>query len=321
MKFFKLRSHFRQCTYVLMVVLLCVLSASKINRTLPDTIILNDLQWQDHRMSTFILPGDTLAIEFLSQADVSFQAPGGRFVRETCTRMLWIAPGQSGIYPVEVLNANSSDTLFPIAAFVLIPFDSLKNGILNKYPIGAYPTNKYKKLDSYSKPMGFIEVTDENKTTQLSTHFQLQQFLCKQSSQFPQYVVIKPELLKKLELIVVNLQQNGMAISTLHMMSGYRTPIYNHAIGNVQYSRHIYGDAADIFIDLDPQDNWMDDINHDGEINLLDAERLANLIEEWSDQPAFEGLQGGLSAYPGNGVHGPFVHIDTRGFETRWGDD
>jgi hypothetical protein len=29
-------------------------------------------------------------------------------------------------------------------------------------------------------------------------------------------------------------------------------------------------------------------------------------------------LVGGCGIYPGNGAHGPFVHVDARGYRARW---
>ena len=52
-----------------------------------------------------------------------------------------------------------------------------------------------------------------------------------------------------MELILQRLNAKGYRCDSFHVMSGYRTPYYNKAIGNVKYSRHIYGGAADIFID------------------------------------------------------------------------
>ena len=47
-------------------------------------------------------------------------------------------------------------------------------------------------------------------------------------------------------------------------MSGYRTPFYNRSIGNqTRFSRHVYGDAADIYAD-DDGDGKMDDLDGDG---------------------------------------------------------
>ena len=48
----------------------------------------------------------------------------------------------------------------------------------------------------------------------------------------------------------------GFHVDTLHVMSAYRTPYYNHAIGDVLYSMHQCGSAADIFIDRPAATRW-----------------------------------------------------------------
>ena len=99
-----------------------------------------------------------------------------------------------------------------------------------------------------------MEVTRENASTWISPHFQLGQFVCKAGGGYPKYIVLKEKLILKLERIIEEMNLNGTGCKTLHIMSGYRTPWYNAKIGNVAYSRHIYGDAADIYIDSRPED-------------------------------------------------------------------
>ena len=57
-------------------------------------------------------------------------------------------------------------------------------------------------------------------------------------------------------------------------MSGFRTPQYNRGggdpTGRASLSRHMYGDAADIYID-DTGSGEMSDLNHDGRVDIGDA--------------------------------------------------
>jgi hypothetical protein len=97
----------------------------------------------------------------------------------------------------------------------------------------------------------------------VSPHFVLGDFLCKQPGE-PRYVALSVPLLGKLEAIAEALESRGVAPGSLRVMSGYRTPAYNAAIGNkTVYSRHLWGDAADIYVDADG-DGGMDDLNGDG---------------------------------------------------------
>jgi hypothetical protein len=203
---------------------------------------------------------------------------------------------------------------------VMVPLQEVKDGHLKWYRIGDYPEVPLKKLKIYEKPRGLIEVTEENVETLVSPHFRIGQFLCKQEGGYPKYVFVREKLVLKLELILQKTNEAGYACETLHIMSGYRTPYYNKIIGNVKYSRHIYGGAADIFIDVDPVDGMMDDLNGDGGIDYRDAAVLYDILDGLYGKPFYEIFMGGLARYKKTPKHGPFVHVDVRGFRARWGD-
>src|SRR5206468_6404073 len=138
-----------------------------------------------------------------------------------------------------------------VHAFEMVPATAVKKGLLNGYRIGAYPAKPLKGNPLYVPAAGFIEVTKDNQETKVSPHFMLKQFLCKEdtSKRFPKYIVLQPRLLLKLEAILEEVNTLGFHVDTFHVMSAYRTPYYNHAIGDVKYSMHQWGSAADIFID------------------------------------------------------------------------
>jgi hypothetical protein len=132
-------------------------------------------------------------------------------------------------------------------------------------------------------------------------------------------LVLRVALLDKLELIGDRLASRGLS-GALHIMSGFRTPQYNAAgvfpgSGRSGVSRHMYGDAADIFVDEDG-DGRMDDLDGDGKITIQDARVLLAVAD--GVEASHPELAGGLSAYAGNSEHGPFVHVDTRGTKARW---
>lgn len=202
----------------------------------------------------------------------------------------------------------------------MIPYTQLKGGYLNGYRIGNYPSIPLKQLPIYKPPRGFIEVTKENEDTPVSPHFKIKQFLCKQSGPYPKYIVVRERLILKLELILEKANERGYPCNSFNILSGYRTPFYNKAIGNVKYSRHLWGGAADIFIDENPKDNMMDDLNHDGKTDYHDADVLYDIIDDMYGKPFYKLFIGGLGRYRKTPSHGPYVHVDTRGFRTRWGD-
>ena len=60
----------------------------------------------------------------------------------------------------------------------------------------------------------------------------------------------------------------------VRILSGFRAPYYNDKIvaeGAASASRHQYGDAADVIIDANG-DGRMDDLNHDGRLDLSDTQ-------------------------------------------------
>lgn len=223
--------------------------------------------------------------------------PGERVTLELRDRnWTWTAPLEPGLYPIRV------DSIV-IQAFVLVPYNRVRGEYLNGYRIGSYPARA-------QPPRGFIEVTRDNENTLVSPHFRLKQFVCKQSGSYPKYVVLNEGLVQRLEELLALANASGYPATTFHVMSGYRTPAYNRAIGNVAYSRHTWGSAADIFID-ENRDGRMDDLNGDGLSDARDAEVLYRL---------FDGVQsrGGLGKYAPTRAHGPFVHVDLRDRRARW---
>jgi uncharacterized protein YcbK (DUF882 family) len=162
----------------------------------------------------------------------------------------------------------------------------------------------------YARPRGFVRVTAENQDTWVSPHFQLKQFLCKQSGRFPKFLLLQERLLTKLELTLAKLNEKGIATPTLQIMSGYRTPAYNRSLRNVGKSRHLFGDAADVLVG---------DLNRDGKNNAKDAAFLRGIVAEVEADGHPVVLAGGVGLYSKTHTHGPFVHIDARGHRARWG--
>jgi uncharacterized protein YcbK (DUF882 family) len=228
-----------------------------------------------------------------------------------------VANGGPGVYPLGV-TAPDGDSLFIVS---LRPLDALRDARLAAYRVGSWPTTGLAAQDPrYAPPPGFIPVTPENQTTPVSKRFLLRDFLTHDQQQvWPKVLVLQAPLIDKLELIGDELKRWGLP-DRLHVMSGFRTPQYNaqgvgSKGGRAAVSRHIYGDAADVFVYADG-DGVMDDLDGDGKITIGDARVLLALAADI--EARHPDLVGGLSAYPANSAHGPFVHIDTRGVRARW---
>jgi hypothetical protein len=283
------------------------------------TIKFKDEIMQYKVIGVYVLPEEVLALEALDTAGGSHYVihySAGKLIDAAINKWHWQAPGESGLYPVKIADPESQDSI-TLNVFVMIPYDELERESLNGYKIGSYPSIPFRQLPNYNPPKGFIEVTPGNEEAFIAPHFKLKHFVCKQEHDYPKYVVLQERLLLMLELVLENMNKNGYDVETFSILSGYRTPYYNHSIRNKKYSRHIYGDGADIFVDRD-NDDIMDDLNSDGKLDYRDANILYDIIHGMYGEPWYERFIGGLARYKERRDHGPFVHVDTRGFLSRW---
>lgn len=269
-------------------------------------------------MATYLLPNEKLNLNAIGAAgEFSFAADAGKLLKRAPASWSWQAPAKSGLYPLTIRHAGSGDAI-TLNVFVMVPYSQMKNGAINGYRIGAYPDKtpvRYGK--SYQKPRGFIEVTRENEETLVSPHLKLKQFLCKQAGGYPKYIVLQEKLPMKLELMLAKVNEKEFRANTFTVMSGYRTPAYNRDLGNVKFSAHLYGMAADVYIDS-RNSGAMDDLNDDGRVDYHDAATLYNVADRLHVEPDATPLVGGLGKYKATRAHGPFVHVDVRGYKARW---
>ena len=249
------------------------------------------------------------------------------------------ALAQPGVYAVP-------DNSFSF--ITMLPFTSKTKGRIGDYRIGYWPAERHRRRSSlqvlgeaehrptdqstrvfaastsgvaaYENPDGFIVVTPENADTPISEHFTLRDFITHdQQDVWPKYMVLREELVDKLELIIDDLQAHGQRVDRLVVMSGFRTPEYNiqgvgRRGGRALDSRHQFGDAADIYVDNG--DGQMADLNGDGRVDTRDVRVLLEAAERVeAEHPE---LVGGEGIYRANRQHGPFLHVDVRGWPARW---
>ena len=265
----------------------------------------------------FVMPGSPISVGFVDASGGATVRLGGRDPDLASPAELR-ASEEPGMEILEIGNTASGETCL-INVFTMVPANSVgRNGRLNGYRIGSYPAEPLRGLDIYLPPEGFVEVTRENAQVAVSPNFTLGEFVAKQASDYPKYLVLRSALLLKLENILASLNYAGRPTADLVIMSGYRTPFYNRAIGNVPYSRHVWGGAADFYIDQAPADGRMDDLNKDGRVDRTDARWLANFVNEMSQRGEFGPRIGGIGVYGSTSAHGPFVHVDVRGTRARW---
>jgi len=273
-------------------------------------------------VSVPVAPGERVSFGVASSGSESpvlyrVSATGGVVTTNGQANWTWTAPVQSGTTTLTIRQEPRGEEV-RVNFLVMTPYSLIRGKKLNGYPIGSYPANPLGNNPVYTRPTGFVEVTPENENSLISPNFRLKQFLCKQESSYPKYLVLNEKLVLKLEFILEELNRRGYAVEGFHVMSGYRTPVYNSGLGNVKFSMHQFGYAADIFVDQSPADGVMDDLNQDRRIDHRDTAVLSAVIEEMDRSPEYRELLGGLGRYAKTKAHGPFVHVDVRGWDARW---
>jgi uncharacterized protein YcbK (DUF882 family) len=209
----------------------------------------------------------------------------------------------------------------PFTFLPMRPFHNKLGSWIGEYLVGYWPAERRRiRSSAYANPSDFIEVTPANEDTYVSEHFRLRDFLTHdQANVWPKYLVLREALLDKLELVLTDLAHRGIDTHHVIVLSGFRTPAYNMALGDAsgraRESRHQYGDAADIIIDADG-DGRMDDLNLDGRVDERDVRVIERAVERVEHE--YPELAGGLGLYDAMGPHGPFAHIDVRGEVKRW---
>ena len=231
------------------------------------------------------------------------------------------APARPGVWSLALKVGNAIKPLADFSVITLRPAAEKRAGRLGLYYIGNWPAaRKGRPGVNYDPPNGFIEVTQQTQNTQLSDHFRLKDFFPHDlQNVWPKYIVVDMKLVDKLELVLADLETRGINPNGVRVMSGFRTPQYNAGGGDPRgraaLSRHMYGDASDIFIDNDGN-GQMDDLNRDGRVNIADAKVIQDAASRV--ERAHPSLIGGVGIYSGTSAHGPFTHIDTRGYPARW---
>jgi uncharacterized protein YcbK (DUF882 family) len=263
--------------------------------------------------------GESLAVSSLPE--------GAQIEAEVAADERSTAAPRAGIWKLAVTVGNAIKPITDFNLITLRPLSDKQNGRVGLYYIGNWPGEKGKvntpgkaPPDRYRPPRGFIEVTQQNADTKVSEHFRLRDFLTHdQASVWPKFLVLETRNVDKLELVLADLQAHGHNVSGVRVLSGFRTPQYNKGGGNTGgragLSRHMYGDAADIFIDSNG-DGVMDDLNHNGKHDIGDARVVSEAVDRV--EAAHPELIGGAGVYPAASGHGPFIHIDTRGYRARW---
>jgi hypothetical protein len=215
------------------------------------------------------------------------------------------APSLPGLYLLAVMTAAGRRIVDSVLVGVLVPFSTKLGSTLNGYRIGRY---RWERLggDASPPPVGFLQVMPEDLGVQISSHLRLGSFVTHDDQEiWPKYVALDPRILDKIELVLADLDVKDFEMP-MDVSSGFRTPLYNKTVPRAAGdSRHQYGDAADLAVDVDG----------DGKVTYNDAVAVARAVERVERR--HPDLVGGLGLY-GNRGNSPYVHIDVRGKPSRW---
>lgn len=268
-----------------------------------------------------VLPGERLPLRATDHAGrvlaVTWRAAGGA-LSQGDGLAVWKAPLRAGAYALTGTATSKGRMLTrTLQAIVTVPATNVRGGRLNGYPIGTYPRGfgaggslvaSRGARKGYAVPLGFVELSAATMDVPVSTHYKVRDFAGKDGFvNGKKYLFIEPRLVEKLERGIEALKHAGYRARKLELMSAYRSPYLNGAIGNTTtLSRHTYGDAADVLAS---------DFDGNGRVDRKDGQILFSTFDKLDRET---GLTGGASLYPPTSAHGYFVHTDTRGHAARW---
>ncbi len=260
------------------------------------------------RMSLMCHPGETLDLSTAVPCTWTFSA--GEPSSSEGVSATWTAPRSHGTFR---LTLASGEAVQEYAVIVVVDASRWRTPTLNSYPVGLYGDGSSRG----DNPESFVELGANGGGVRLSSHFTLGEFLGHTEGAYPQYLALDLRLVDKLEALIDAVGREYPEPVDMNVMSGYRTPDYNRSIGNeTDFSAHLYGTAADVWLEGFPPNGLMDDIDRNKRIDVSDGEHAVDIVRRIE---ASGGVSvGGASAYRWTPQHGPFVHIDVRGRPASW---
>lgn len=128
----------------------------------------------------------------------------------------------------------------------------LKDG---SFPSGySYPSSS---SPAYAAPTRFVDLSAHAASTKLAPNFSIGELMQQWKGR---YAIYEPHMVAKLQTLR---DQSGGA---LNVNSGYRSPGYNAGVDGASFSRHMYGDAADMassVVSLNTMKNLCEGLNAD----------------------------------------------------------
>jgi hypothetical protein len=271
-------------------------------------ISVNGIPLKPHMMAFSVSAADEVSLSFTDSLTWSVPAFS---LTGTGREFQFTVPRTHGVFTVTAMNSTSVQEWM-----MIVPLDAaqMRTASLNSFPVGFYGDGNTR--DDLPRT-GFIELWPNTFNARVSTHMTFSDFLGHTEGAWPQYMVLDLRLVHKLECVLEEVSEYYPEARGIHCISGFRTPAYNASIGNeTGYSLHLYGAAADIWIEGWPENDLIDDLDRNKRIDVYDAEFIVEAARRL--EASGEVTVGGASAYRWIPAHGPFTHIDTRGSAAVW---
>src|SRR5262245_27211205 len=129
-------------------------------------VAFNDQVGSYRDMAAFAMPATPMAFEVVERpsGEYSLTADKGAVAQFGRHKWRWTAPDKPGVYtlrfegPPRMLEGLTQNDAIELRVFVMVPASAVRDGVLNGYKIGSYPTKPLKGNPLYTPPAGFIEV-------------------------------------------------------------------------------------------------------------------------------------------------------------------
>ncbi len=203
------------------------------------------------------------------------------------------------------------------------PFSMLEDGCLNGFEIGEYPVPEDKdNLKLYKPPQYFYYLDKHVLGCSISKHVQLGELGYDARASLPQYFALDYEVVVALEEMISELERLELPSRVHYIGGGFISPRSNRircskTAAAASLSRHMWGEAVDFIIDEDPKDGIMDDMNHDGTVDVRDAFFIRDLLTRLAEEGRIK--PGGIGVYSPPRNSQVQLHLDVRGVPARWG--
>ena len=234
-------------------------------------------------------------------ASVPLPLPGDRLM----------APSEPGYYRLALMRDGDRRVVEGQTLAVLVPFEEKKGSRIRGFDIGNWVGERLRSRAA-GLPEGFLPVDDHALALQVTENLSLGDILSTPDTRrggYPRFAALDVRLLDKLELVLAEVSRvaGDSASPRLSVNSGFRPPSYNRGVrGAASNSRHQYGDAADVRID----------VNGDGRFTKAELDLVVRAVA--AVEREHPDLVGGLGLYTSRRYSAPYLHIDARGRRARW---